>query len=348
MKKKLLLGGVFLVILILVLVWMQGGFHRKVPGGRTGPEGRAGESVRTVEVTTSISKGEVTVTGTVAARETARIAARLQGFTVAINVDAGDKVKKDDVLLRIDDRELREQVAQAEAQLNTARANLSETQRDLERYEKLFEERAVSQQHLDRSRTAYDVAKASVGRAEARLEEARTLLSHSVVRSPFQGIVGERKVNVGDLVTPGQYLLNVFKPGTVELVAPVGEQYAEKVKENTPVSVEVPSLGIKQRSAIREVVPVRDERTRTITVKVPLQDQPGLEPGLFGTLTFDTGDSQVVVIPKAALRTVGQLETVRVVENGEVKTRHVKTGRTRNGNVEILSGLRPGERLVVQ
>jgi len=348
MKTKLFLGGLFLVILILVLVWMQGGFHKKVPGGRTVPEDRAGENLRTVEVATSISKGEVTVTGTVAARETARIAARLQGFVLAINVDAGDKVKKDDVLLRIDDRELKEQVAQAEALLNTAQANLSESRRDLERYEKLFNEKAVSQQHLDRARTAYDVATASVGRAGARLEETRALLSHTVVKSPFRGIVGERKVNVGDLVTPGQYLLNVFRPGTVELVAPVGEQYVEKVKEDTPVLVEVPSLGLKQRATIREVVPVRDEKTRTITVKVPLKDQPGLEPGLYGTLTFDTGDSQVVLIPKSALRTVGQLETVRVVENGKVKTRHVKTGRTRNGNVEVLSGLKSGELLVVQ
>lgn len=348
MKKKLYLGGLFLVILILVLVWIQGGFHTKVPGGRTVPEDRAGKSLRTVEVTTSISRGDVTVTGTVAARETARIAARIQGFVVDLNVDAGDKVKKDEVLLRIDDREIKEQVAQAEALLKTAQANLSESQRDFDRYKKLYEEQAVSQQQFDRSRTAYDVAKASVGRATARLEEARAQLSYSVVRSPFDGVVGERKVNVGDLVTPGQYLLNVFRPGTVELVAPVGEQYAEWVKENTPVLVEIPSLGLKQKTTIREVVPVRDEKTRTITVKAQIKDQPGLEPGLYGTLTFDTGDSQIVLIPKSAVRTVGQLETVRVVEDGEVKTRHVKTGRIRNDTVEVLSGLKPGEQLVVQ
>ncbi|MFH1116267.1 MAG: efflux RND transporter periplasmic adaptor subunit [Pseudomonadota bacterium] len=348
MKKKLFLGGLFLVILILVLVWMQGGFHKKVPGGRSVPREGPAKGLRTMEIAAGISKGEVTVTGTVAARETARIAAKLQGFIVEIKVDAGDKVKKDEVLLRIDDREIKEQVVQAEALLNTAQANLSESERDFNRYKKLFEEHAVSQQQFDRSRTAYDVAQAGVGRTKARLEEVRAQLSYTVVRSPFDGIVGERKVNVGDMVTPGQYLLNVFQPGTVELVAPVGEQYAPKVKENTPVLVKFPSLGLERQSTIREVVPVRDEKTRSITVKVPLKDQPGLEPGLYGTLTFGTGDSTVVLIPKTAVRTVGQLETVRVLEDGEVKTRHVKTGRTKDDAVEVLSGLKPGEKLVVQ
>ncbi len=348
MKKKLFLGGLFLVILILVLVWMQGGFHKKVPGGRTVPQDRGGERLRTMEVAVSISKGEVTVTGTVVARETARIAAKLQGFIVEIKVDAGDKVKKDEVLLRIDDREVKEQVAQAEALLTTARANLSESERDLNRYKKLIEEQAVSQQQFDRSRTAYDVAQAALGRSKARLEEVRTQLSYTVVKSPFDGIVGERKVNVGDMVTPGQYLLNVFRPGTVELVAPVGEQYVRKIKENTPVLVKFPSLGLEFQSTIREVVPVRDEKTRSITVKVPLKDQPGLEPGLYGTLSFGTGDSKVVLIPKTAVQTVGQLETVRVVEDGEVKTRHVKTGRTKGDAIEVLSGLKPGEKLVLE
>lgn len=348
MKKKLLLGGLFLVILILVLVWLQGGFHKKVPGGRTVPDGRGAKNLRTVKIATSKSKGEVTATGTVAARDTARIASRFQGFIVEVNTDPGDKVEKDQILLRIDDRELKERVAQAEALLQTAKANMSEAESDFDRYKRLFDQQAVSQQQFERAQTAHEVARASLDQARARLEEARASLSHSVVRAPFPGIVGEREVNVGDLVRPGQYLLNVFRPGTAELVARVGEQYAGSVKEKTPVLIEIPSLGLKQKSTIREVVPVRHEKTRTITVKAPLKDEPGLEPGLYGTLTFDTGSTEVIVIPKSAVRTVGQLEAVRVVEDGVVKTRHVKTGRVTESGVEVLSGLKPGERVVVE
>ena len=231
MKQKFILGGIFLVILILVLIWIQGGFHEKVPGGQTVPERDDTGTLKTWEIVTSVSKGEVTATGTVTAKDTARIASRLQGFVVEVKVDPGDKVARDQVLLSIDDRELKEQVAQAEAQVQTAQANLSEAKRDFDRYEKLLEQESIARQQFERVRTGRDVAEAALGQARARLEEARTLLSYSIVRSPFKGTVGERKVNVGDLVTPGQYLLNVFRPGTVELVARVGEQYAGKVAE---------------------------------------------------------------------------------------------------------------------
>jgi len=109
----------------------------------------------------------------------------------------------------------------------------------------------------------------------------------------------------------------------------------------------VPSIQLDQRSTIREVVPQRDERTRTITVKAPIKEAPGLNPGLYGTLTFDTQTAEVVMVPRKAVKIVGQLETARVFEDATVKIRNVKTGRTSGDMVEILSGLNAGEELVV-
>ena len=96
------------------------------------------------------------------------------------------------------------------------------------------------------------------------------------------------------------------------------------------------------------MVPQREEKTRTITIKAPLTEEPGLAPGLYGTLTFHTRPSEVIVIPSEAVKVVGQLETVRVVENGAIKVRHAKTGRKlADGKVEVLSGLNEGEEVVV-
>jgi HlyD family secretion protein len=132
------------------------------------------------------------------------------------------------------------------------------------------------------------------------------------------------------------------------LVAPVGEQYARFVKEGTRVEVSIPSLGVKQATRIREVVPQTNQQTRTITVKAPLSDAPGLTPGIYGTLSFDTETSEVVAVPSRAIRTVGQLESVKVYRDGREETRYVKTGRALKGDkVEILSGLRPGEQVVI-
>ncbi len=348
MKTKIILAVVFLGGLILVLVWMQGGFHSKVPAGRSLASAAKAAPLKTIKIKTTRSKGEVTVSGTVASRETAEIAARAQGYVIEIKADAGDKVKKGDLLLRIDNKEMAERKAQAEAALESAKADLTQTKGDFERFKILYEKQSVAKKELDDATARYGVAKAAERRARAALEEATTLLSHGEVTAPFDGVVADRFVNLGDLVTPGRSLFSLFMPQTAELVVPVGEQYAAFLKEGTPVVIRISSINLTQQSTIREIVPLRDEKTRTITVKVPISKAPGLAPGLYGTLSFETTTSEVIMIPRSAVKTVGQLETVRVVEDGTVKIRHVKTGRSQDDQVEILSGLNPGEELVVQ
>jgi len=267
---------------------------------------------------------------------------------VELDVDVGAQVRKGQVLLRLDTKELAEKEAQAKAALESAKAELVKARNDFERYKILFEKESIAKKDYDDMLARFETAQAAEQRASAALDEAKTMLSYGVVTAPFDGIVSERSVNVGDLATPGRTLMSIYMPGTLELVAPVGEQYEPYVKVGTAVTLAVPSAGLKQDSAIREVVPQRDERTRTITVKAPLEQAQGLSPGLYGTLTFQTRASEVIVIPKKALNVVGQLETVRVLDNGSVTIRNVRTGRALGDDkVEILSGLNAGEKVVV-
>lgn len=346
-KKKILTAIVAVVGLILVLIWSQGGFHSKVPGGRTTHGGEKAALPKTVKAEMIRSSGQVTVSGNVASRDTARIAAKVQGYVVELNVYAGDKVKKGQVLLRIDSKEMAEREAQAKAALESAKAELVKARNDFERYKALFEKESVAKKDYDDALARYETSQAAELRSQAFLDEAATMLSYATVTAPFDGIIGERNVNLGDLATPGKTLFSVYVPGSVELVAAAGEQYDRYLGVGTSVTVAVPSLGLRQASTIREVVPFRDEKTRTITVKAPLQEVQGLVPGLYGTLTFDTRAGEVIVVPASAVSTVGQLESVKVLDNGQVKTRHVKTGRKLDDKVEILSGLTAGEEVVV-
>jgi RND family efflux transporter MFP subunit len=347
--KRIIVAAVALAGLILVLVWVQGGFHSKVPGGNTPLTEQKPKAPETAVAEAVSSPGEVTVSGTVSSREAARIASRVLGHVVELYVEAGDKVKKGRVLLKIDSKEMAERESQAKATLESARAELVRTKNDFERYKVLFEKESVAKKDYDDALARYEVAQAAEERARATLEEAKTMLSYGAITSPFDGIVADRSVNVGDLATPGRALLTVYMPGTLEIVAAVGEQYAPYLKAEAPVSLAVPSIDVKQRSTIREVVPQRDEKTRTITVKAPLSEAPGLVPGLYGTLTFDTRASEVIVIPRQAVKIVGQLETVRVLEDGAVRIRNVKTGRSlAHDKIEIVSGLNPGEKVVVE
>jgi membrane fusion protein, multidrug efflux system len=346
---RLLIAGVAVIGMICGLVWMQGGFHSKVPAGVTPlPTEKAG-AVKTVKAEMSRTVGEVTVSGTVVSRDTANVAARIVGNVVELNVDAGNHVNKNQVLLRLETTELAEKQAQAVAALESAKVDLGKTTQDLERYKGLMESGSVAKKDFDDIKARYETAQAAEQRAEAALNEAKTQLSYSVVTAPFDGVVASKEVNLGDLVTPGRTLFTVYMPGTQELAAAVGEQYGTYVQPGTAVTVEVDSIGLKQAASIREVVPQRDVKTRTITVKAPLAEHTGLMPGLYGALTFHTRASEVLTIPAEAVRTVGQLESVAVREGGATKTRHVKTGRTfDDGKIEILSGLEPGEEVEIK
>lgn len=348
-KKRIIMAAVALAGLILILFWVQGGFHSKVPGGNTPLAEQKPEARRTAIAESVPSPGEVTVSGTVNSREVAQIASRILGYVVERKVDAGDRVKKGQLLLRIDSKEMAERESQAKAALESARAELVKTRNDFERYKFLFEKESVAKKDYDDALTRHEVAQAAEEKARASLEEAKTQLSYGMVTAPFDGIVADRSVNVGDLATPGRSLLTVYMPGTLELWAAVGEQYAAYLKAGTPVSLAIPSIDLKQKSTIREVVPQRDVKTRTITVKAPLSEAPGLGPGLYGTLTFDTRASEVIVIPREAVKVIGQLETVGVIQDGTVSVRHVKTGRSlAGGKVEILSGLDAGEKVLLE
>jgi RND family efflux transporter MFP subunit len=275
------------------------------------------------------------------------VSSRISGYVHELKVNAGDQVEDGQELLSIDTTELADQKAQAEASLASAKADLANAKANFDRYRPLFDSQAISKQQYDDIRTRYEVASAAEQRAAAALDQAKTQLSYGRVQAPFGGIIGDKTVNVGDLAMPGQRLLTVYMPGTLELVVPVAEQFARYVKEGTHVVAIVPSIGLDQSTTVREVVPQTNVKTKTITVKAPLTDAPGLTPGIYGTLTFDTVTSEAVAVPLEAIRLVGQLESVKVLQDGRVEIRYVSTGRKlKDGKIEILSGLKPGERVV--
>lgn len=348
-KFKLLIAAICAIALIIILVWVQGGFHHRVPGGETKLAQEKITNLKTVKAELLETAGDVTVSGTMLAKDTARVAARVGGYVTELKVDAGSVVKKGDLLLKIEARELDEREAQAKANLESAKVDLETAKRDFERYKALFDEQAIAKKQFDDVSSRYEMAQATENKAKSALDEAKTFLSYGLVTAPFDGVVSEKDINQGDLAAVGRQLLAVYDPNSLEMVAAAGEQYATFLAVGTPVIVAVPSLNIKENSSIREIVPQRDEKTRTITVKAPIHESNALMPGLYGTMTFKTVSAPVIVAPVSSVKTVGQLETVRVLDNGAVKTRHVRIGRTlEDGKIEILSGLDPGDEIVIE
>ncbi len=277
----------------------------------------------------------VDVVGSVTAAERVKVAARLQAQVREVRASAGQRVEKDDILLVLDDREIREQVSAAEAQLRQAEAENKRTRR-------LFEARSASEQELTAADSAFQSARAQVDRA-------RVLLSYSVIKAPLAGIVIERHVEVGDLASPGQELMALYDPTRMRLEAAVPVRLIPRLAlgERVEVSIEHPAVTVP--GAVAEIVGEIDPRSRTQVARVNMErPEADLLPGAFGRLWVATGLRDALYAPAAAVRRVGQLEFVGLARDGRVLDRLVRTGPGRDGRVEILSGLAPGDTLVAE
>lgn len=261
------------------------------------------------------------------------------------------------------------QLAGVGAQQQAAEAQAAQALADFKRMEGLYAGKAVSSQDLDRARAQKDVTEAQVraavqqvaaGRSDtARLEaqreqavaavrEAQVMLSFTTIEAPLSGRVVRKMIDPGDMVMPGQPLFVIETPAEPELHAVVAESLVAGMKPEQKLDVRIDAIRQTLQGTIREIVPQADPRTRTMLVKVSLPPQAGLVSGQFGTLAVPTGTYQALVIPARAVRQVGQLHLVDVADDkGAAHRRFVTLGRSHDDLVEVLSGLKQAERIVV-
>lgn len=307
---------------------IEPGYQTHAPG-RALPENAQVETVAVERVAT-----QVDVVGTVTAAERVKISARIQAEVREVHASAGQHVSKDDPLLVLDDREIQEQLAAAEAQLRQADAEYKRTRQ-------LFEARSASEQELTAAESAFQSARAQVDRI-------RVLQSYAVIRAPLSGIVIERHVEVGDLAAPGQVLMALYDPTRVRIEAAVPARLIPYLELGHPVDVSLEQPAITITGVVAEIVGEIDPRSRSRVARVDLErPEADLLPGAFGRLWVETSQRDALYIPAAAVVRVGQLERVGVVQDGRVIDRLIHTGLPRGDRVEVLSGLSAGDVIYV-
>ncbi len=258
----------------------------------------------------------------------------------------------------------------ARARVEAARAASLSSSADYARYETLNRSKAATGQQLDHARSQKDVAEAQLQaaiqlvtaadedilrleaqkqQAEAALAEAQVALSHAIVRAPFSGRVIRKMLDVGDTAAPGQPIFIMEGPQKPEFHATVSESLISDVHAGQTIDVGIDALGEHFTGTVREITPQSDPTTRTVMVKVSLPPDPRLITGLFGRMNIPAGEYKALVAPLEAVREVGQLELVDALDpNGRPQRRFVTLGRRHDGVVEVLSGLREGEEVVLQ
>lgn len=321
-----------LIGLVLLVTWSGGCFRRELPPGVLQPElGLAvPPDAETVQVAEAALAPRIDVVGTVASEEKVHLSARLSAYVSRVHVSAGDRVSRGQVLIELDDRELKEQLAAAQAQLEQART-------EYERAQKLMQADATTEQALTAARSAYESA-------QARVKQIDVMLSYTQITSPLDGMVTDRRVEAGDLANPGEVLLTVYDPRNMRLDVPVPVRLAEKLQVGQRVPVELDRPARPFEGEVTEVVAEIDPQSRTQLVKVHIHGAGGeVLPGTFGRVWVEGDPRPAILAPRSAVYRVGQLELVHVLRNGRAVRRLVKTGPARGDEVEILAGLSDGD-----
>ena len=273
----------------------------------------------------------------------------LTGRVARIQRREGDRVAAGAVIAEIDSQDVTARRAQAVASLAAAGAGEENARVTRERLERLLERNAASRQSVDDAMAGWKAAVAGREAAEQAVRAADSALSYAQVRAPFAGVVTQRHVEVGDLAAPGMPLFVIEDLSRVKIEARVPESAVAALHPGVPVNVVVDAAGATPRAGtIAEILPAADPGSRTFLVRVVLDNADrSLRAGMFARLSLPGTARQAVAAPESALVRRGGLTGLYVVDgSGVARLRWVGAGATRDGRVEILTGVEPGERLV--
>jgi RND family efflux transporter MFP subunit len=288
---------------------------------------------------------KVPVEGTVVAKNRAEITTRMMARVTSLNADVGSRVRAGQVLLQLGTEDIAANRAKAEAAVMVATAARDEAQKHAGRMDALLAQDVVPQVQRDQAHLQLTQAESQLAMATATLKEVETAGSYASIRAPFAGEVVSRHIDEGDVAAPGIPLLVVEEAGPREgrLFVPVDA--AQRLEVGS--TVKVSTVGGREMDApVRSVAAGADPMSKTVEVRVILpEDWP---TGVSVTALVPTGTTQAVTIPADAVVRRGQLTGVRVVTAEGSVLRWIRLGRGVGENrVEVLSGLNPGDEIVV-
>lgn len=312
-------------------------------------------SLAVLEVRASPGAAMDSFDGLVEAERQTTISAQVQGQVVSLTVKPGDLVKAGQALLRLDGRSAASGVDASQAQLNAAKAQAGVAARDFERQQALFERHYISQAALERSRAAMEASRSQVSALDAQSNASKSQLGFFVLTAPYAGIVSEVPVSLGDMAAPGRPLLTLFDPQSLRITSHIPESVAQTLGSRPKVQIQLtgtavtPSVWSVERT---QFLPALDAATHTRELRVFLDaaQMAALLPGRYVKVRLQTGASasvtSTILIPRTAVVQRSELQAVYVVDEGQRPIlRQVRLGPVAGEQVEVLSGLRAGERI---
>ncbi len=339
------------------------------PGGRGGAMGGRGGTGRpalTVD-TAPVARAEVveyiTVVGNLIGQATVDVVPRVAGRIETITAKLGDRVTRGQQIAKVEDRELQQQVKQAEQSLEVNRATLKQRESDLQlrkttlgRQQALFEAKLSTRQTVEDAEAAYnsalaavDLAQAQLTQTQARIEELRITLGNTNILSPVDGFVGRRNLDPGAFAGANTVILQVVDISTVRMVANLVEKDFKRITQGVEAEVEVDAFpGEKFSGTVSRVAPVFDAATRTASMEIEVPN-PGfrLKPGMYARVRLTAErKTGVLTVPRGSVVDSDGRRGVFLPDGQTAKFQPVVTGIQDAERIEILEGLTEGQRVI--
>ncbi len=285
------------------------------------------------------------------------LAAQVPGAIVELRVKAGDMVKAGQVLARVDARAAEQSATASQAQVEAARAALNVATKDFERQKLLFQKRFISQAALDQAEAIYKAAESQVAAQAAQAGATRTQSDFFIVRAPYNGIVAEVSVVLGDMAMPGRSILTLYDPSSLRVTATIPESIVNSPAARQGARIELPSATGTQKwitPRLVTVLPTADPNTHTLQIRLDLPaGTANVIPGMFARVWLPVQaapgerDGRVFVPLKAVVHRAEMTGVYVLDAAGKPVLRQIRVGRTVDDAIEVLSGIAAGESVVI-
>jgi RND family efflux transporter MFP subunit len=358
---------------LVVFCLLMGGCEEKIGPGEMRPGAQKKVAVRTAVARMETQRLRYEAVGTVEARLASTLSSKVVGTVSEVRVHEADRVKKGQVLLVLTQRQIhagyqqalagleeaKRGQAAAEAALRAAQAEAGLAQTTFERYRKLVAGESVSPQEFDEVKAKHLAARAAVhrarsmvlaaenrvGLARAGLDAAAATSGDTQLKAPYDGVIMEKRVEPGDLASPGLALLRMEGAEGYRAVFVLEEGKIGDVRPGQSLEAVLPALrSPRVTGTVEAVMPSADAATRSVEVKLSLPDVPGLRSGLFVRVFIPGPETRIIRIPETAVVRRGQLTGLyKVDETKTIRFRLIRLGNPMAGAVEVLSGVKPGD-----
>ena len=338
-----------LALLLGLLVAGCGGEEATRTAAASGP---APIPVTATEVLRESLVEPVLGSGSIAPVKRTDVGPRVSGIVETIFVHVGDRVEEGAPLFRTRTVDYEIRVREAESAARLARAGAEKARRDLGRIETLHEQNVASDERLDAMRTAHEMAAAQQGQAEAALAQARQNLADTTVRAPYRGVITQRFVDEGamlsTMMTAGNAVVQILKMDVVVAIVQLPEAHLARVHVGTPGVVRIDGLGRSYDTQVAVLNDRVDAASRAFEVRLPIENADyAVKPGLFAEVELSPEPREVTLLDRGAVLGVEGDQHVFVERDGHAARRALRLRELDAARVEVLEGLSPGERVLL-